>query len=159
MLNISNSSVTLDSDALAMLGPAPVPSIGASAAAAAPSLLQWDGRVHINGDVRWVSKGAHRIVVNELKADSSSFTWGNMTLVKETFSLTECNVSGQVTVDEQASLSVRNSKFDREVQVKGHVRKCDVKTHEGIGCAKATVQRSTVLGVLVSPRRERGVSR
>ena len=45
MLNLTNSSVTLNSDALAMLGPAPSPGIGASTAAAAPGCIHLLGRV------------------------------------------------------------------------------------------------------------------
>jgi hypothetical protein len=102
-------------------------------------MLEWDGHVNIAGDVRWVSQGVHRIDVGELKADNSTLTWGNMTFAKGKFYLRDCKVSGQVTVDKQASLSTRNSKFDPEVQVKGRVvSKCDVKTQEEIGCAKAT---------------------
>ena len=77
MLNLTNSSVTLNSDALATLSPEPSPGIGASTDDEAPSLLKWDGHVLIAGDTRWVSKGAHRIVVGELKADSLALNWGN----------------------------------------------------------------------------------
>jgi hypothetical protein len=136
-LNITNSSVTLNSNVSATLSPEPIPGISASTAASAPSLLEWNGHVHI-ADVRWVSKGVHRIEVRALTADSSTLTWGNMTFVTGMFSLTDCKVSDQVTVDEQASLFARNSKFDREVQVKGRVGNCRVKTQEGIGCAQAT---------------------